>query len=43
MAAAERLERARTEARFAGIRTDTLVADAPVRFNVEATERCRPA
>jgi hypothetical protein len=43
MAAAERLERARTEARIAGIRTDTLVADASVRFKVEATERCRRA
>ena len=43
MAAAERLERAETEVRIAAIRIDTLVAEAPLRFKVEATARYRRA
>ena len=41
--ATERLERAHTEVRIAGIRLDSLVLGAPLRYGVEATDRLRRA
>ena len=41
--ASERLERAETDRRVAELRYTTLVADAPLRFKVEAIERLRRA
>ena len=39
--ASERLERAETDRRVAELRYSTLVAEAPLRFKVEAIERLR--
>lgn len=43
MDAAERLAAAQRELRIAGYRIDSLVADAPLRFKAEATDRYRRA
>ena len=43
LGASERLERAKTDRRVAELRYTTLVADAPLRFKVQAIERVRRA